>query len=148
MARASDLLKKFTGYAKLEASMEEDFQKKRRREIHESRERSQKIENIVWEAIALEQAAEDPDMNDDSRGWRYYEAMERHRYRWGPERADRMPTTAEDAAYKIEVMFIELQSKHELDMRQTKYGALIFGTVIVAPILGSVIYALASLLPY
>jgi len=148
MARASDLLKKYTGWAKLEASMEEDFQKKLGREIRESSQRSQKIENIVWEAIALEQAAEDPDMHDGSRGGLYHEAMEKHRYLWGPERADRMPTTAEDAAYKIEVMFIELQSKHELDMRQTKYGALIFGTVIVAPILGSVIYALASLLPY
>jgi hypothetical protein len=148
MARASDLLKKYTGWAKLEASMEEDFQKKRRREIRESSQRSQKIENIVWEAIALEQAAEDPNMNDDSRGWLYYEAMENHRYRWDPEQADRIPTTAEDAAYKIEAMFIDLLSKHELDMRQTKYVALIFGTVIVAPILGLLLDALISLLPY
>jgi hypothetical protein len=147
MARASDLLKKYTGWAKLEASMEEDFQKKLRRQIHESRERSQKIENIVWEAIALEQAAEDPNMNDDSRGGWYHEAMEKHRYRWGPERADRMPTTAEDAAYKIEAMFLELQTMQEIDMRQTKYGALIFGMLIMIPI-GLLFEALISLLPY
>jgi len=147
MARASDLLKKYTGWAKLEASMEEDFQKKRRREIHESRERSQKIENIVWEAIALEQAAEDPNMEDGSRGGWYYEAMENHRYRWGPERADRMPTTAEDAAYKIEGMFLDLQTMQEIDMRQTKYGALIFGMLIMIPI-GLLFEALISLLPY
>jgi hypothetical protein len=148
MARALELLKKYTGWAKLEASMEDDFQKKLRREIYESSQRSQKIENIVWEAIALEQAAEDPDMQDSSRRGMYREAMEKHRYFWNADRVDQIPTTAQDAAYKIEAMFLDLQYKHENELRETKYGALIFGTVIVAPILGSVIYALASLLPY
>jgi hypothetical protein len=148
MARALELLKKYTGWAKLEASMEKDFQRKRSRSIVETRQRCQTFENIVWEAIALEQAAEDPDMQDDSRGHLYWEALEKHRYFWDAKRADRSPTTAEDAAYKIEALFLDLQYKHENDLRETKYGALIFGTVIVAPILGSVIYALASVLPY
>jgi hypothetical protein len=148
MARALELLKKYTGWAKLEASMEADFQKKLRRDIEKTRQRCQTIENIVWEAVALEQAAEDPDMRDSSRRGMYREAMEKHRYFWDANRADQIPTTAEDAAYKIEALFLDLQYKHENELRETKYGALIFGTVIVAPILGSVIYALASVLPY
>jgi hypothetical protein len=147
MARALDLLKKYTGWAKLEASIEEDFQKKLSREIRESSQRSQKIENIVWEAIALEQAAEDPDMHDGSRGGLYHEAMGKRRYLRSGKLADSIPSPAEDAAYKIEAMFIDLLSKHELDMRQTKYGALFFGMFIMIPI-GLLLDALISLLPY
>jgi hypothetical protein len=138
MARALELLKKYTGWAKLEASMEKDFQRKRSRSIVETRQRCQTFENIVWEAIALEQAAEDPDMQDGSRGHLYWEALEKHRYFWDAKRADRPPTTAEDAAYKIEAMFLAQQGEAEHKLFEAKIQATLFGLVILAPIVVSI----------
>ena len=143
MARALELLKKYTGWAKLEASMEDDFQKKLRRDIEKTRQRCQTIENIVWEAVALEQAAEDPDMRDSSRRGMYREAMEKHRYFWDAKRADRPPTTAEDAAYKIEAMFLAQQGEAEHKLFEAKIQATLFGLVILAPIVVS-IYLIAK----